>query len=512
MVSGALFATVDAIARAVLRQPDRPFAGLQVLLFGDFLGWGQPTDDGSPQRAQLPPVTTDGRRDYAFDTRAWAELGIAVCELTALHRQSSDPEFGNLLREARMGCLSCDAYLLLRGRDGVPPAEGAVRLRSRNRDVERENASLFDRLPGTVREYDAVDAGPELQRLAACAVPERVVLKVGARVILLANLLAADLANGDCGTVLGFEHASYDIRLGLHSSRTLSEAVPVVQFDRTGEKRTIRRTEWWISRPLDPTEIPADVQAALHTSDAFRTPAEARRIEQWRGGEARECGLLARRWQVPLRLAWAMTVHRSQGLTLHAVDIDAHGVFESGQLYVALSRARTLSSIALRNFRRSGIRADPLAVAYYRSVAAERVPFGRHEGVRLSELHVRDPAYVRRWLADVDDECAAGLRRWAGLPAVLRALTIRCDGSEADARRILDEVERHSRPPVSPAGVAAAAALVHRQPFWGSGNLDADEEGSCAGGLSGAHVFLWAWHADMVEKARDLLGAAAAPR
>ena len=105
MVSGALFEAVDAVGRAILDAPaDRLFGGVQVLVFGDFL--------------QLPPVTV-GRgaaRDYAFRARPWAELKFAVRELTASHRQSADPGFANLLREARLGRLSCDGYLALRER------------------------------------------------------------------------------------------------------------------------------------------------------------------------------------------------------------------------------------------------------------------------------------------------------------------------------------------------------------------------------------------------------------
>eukprot|EP00667_Euglena_gracilis_P002552 EG_transcript_2552 len=304
MVDAPLLTKLDAIARAVRGRPNSPFGGIQLLLTGDFF--------------QLPPVARDGPADFCFKSQAWRDLRLRVVQLTRIFRQR-DTEFVQILQEVRCARLSTETVARLQRRVGVVPAGDIVptKLRALNREVDAENLANLHRLPGPLTTFHATDTGtdPHLRNLQNnCIAPAALQLKVGAQVMLLKNLdPVAGLVNGARGVVEGFAGGEGE------------GGFPVVRF-RGG-----------LTRPLPPAEWTVEVN---------------RRV-------------VARRCQVPLRLAWAVTIHKCQGMEIDAIEVAMAGMFEYGQAYVALSRATSLEGLSLVQFRPDRIRAHPDVVEFY---------------------------------------------------------------------------------------------------------------------------------------------------
>ena len=314
MLSAELLETLDMVARNIRRDgmfSDEPFGGMQVIAFGDFF--------------QLPPVHRyDGERDrswrpFCFDSPVWSELGLSenIIELREVQRQD-EGDFIDLLNKVRTGNVEPkDIYDLnqkcLVGPNNPLPNDGIIptRLYVLNRDVDSENSMRLEELSGKEVVCTARDVWKQKMPLGTPAsvkkkmkegmsmlMPDEVKLKVGAQVMLTRNKdTERNLVNGSRGVVERFEIS----REG--------NPVPVVRFD---SGLTIR---------VDPVEFPR------YNPD---------------GGE----GCLMR-MQVPLKLAWAVTIHKSQGSTLTRASLDITSAFEYGQCYVALSRVRSLDGLWL---------------------------------------------------------------------------------------------------------------------------------------------------------------------
>lgn len=200
MLDGGLLDKLDAVARAARGVPDRAFGGLQLLFCGDFF--------------QLPPVFLGG--GFAFESAAWAAAHVATCELTEIVRQSGDAPFTALLNEVRRGVLSdasaaalaaCHVSRKARPADGIAP----TRLYCRNADVDAENAAELAQLPGAAAAYVGVDdikrepTSSSAERALLEGLdkksPARLELKVGAQVMLSRNWPEHKLVNGSRGVV-----------------------------------------------------------------------------------------------------------------------------------------------------------------------------------------------------------------------------------------------------------------------------------------------------------------------
>jgi hypothetical protein len=294
MVEPKLFTKFEALARDV-RGSTEPFGGIQVIACGDFL--------------QLPPVrpgaTADAPGRFAFDTAAWKETFRANVLLTEGHRQH-EPELLELLRSVRRGELTPQALDTIRAcathaLDFAPGILPTV-LYATNRSVDRINADELAALQEPQFDFKAVDKGDEtLLSVIKQGLPDSVSLRVGAQVRYTINTPKDGLVNGSRGVVLELP-------------RTPGAPV-VVRF--VGKDTPSEVSPQVLDVPGDPDE---------------EEP-------------------LAERSQYPLRLAWAATIHRSQGCTLDLVDVDLEGCFEVGQAYTALSRCRTLLGLRITNFR-----------------------------------------------------------------------------------------------------------------------------------------------------------------
>lgn len=314
MLDGQLFTKLEEIARRV-RCSQLPFGGLQLLLSGDFL--------------QLPPVqkADQDKRLFCFQSTVWKKCGLhkGVIALREPVRQGADPTFVQILNELRLGRVSPQAHEVFKAchKDvkAPPPDDGIVptKLYCVNRDVDKENAVQLDELPGeavVIKAEDAWIAEPcksnrkNLQDTMSKRVPKKMSLKVGAQVILLKNKPDWGLVNGSRGIVVAFR-SNY----------------PMVRFE-TGVTRRLQEEIF-----------------ELNTSN----------------GE----GL--RRSQIPLKLGWALTVHKAAGLTLTRAELRVDRAFEAGQTYVALSRLTGTDGLWIsgKGINQSSTRADPEALQFY---------------------------------------------------------------------------------------------------------------------------------------------------
>ncbi|GFX94273.1 ATP-dependent DNA helicase PIF1 [Trichonephila clavipes] len=302
MVDGEFFEKLEKIAR-IVRRNDKPFGGIQLILSGDFL--------------QLPPVSKKGEnRLFCFQSEAWRNSIDVNIELCMVKRQN-DKNFINILHDVRRGRCSKDVIQKLKAthkhqidKDGIL----ATKLSTHKDDVDIINNSHLEHLPGQLQVFRAVDSCPELARFMNnhCHVVEKIELKVGAQVMLTKNLdLQRGLVNGSRGVITGFDVGK--------------EKLPIVKFV-CGIEQAVNYEKWTVRAPS---------------------------------------GIVLMRKMLPLQLAWAMSIHKSQGMTLDCVEVSLGRVFECGQAYVALSRARSLEGLRVLDIEPSSIRADPKVLKFY---------------------------------------------------------------------------------------------------------------------------------------------------
>ena len=297
----------------------RPFGGIQVIVCGDFL--------------QLPPVPAEknAKEKYAFETNAWKECAFRVVVLKKVHRQAN-ADLVQVLSDVRQGTISRQTEELLKSRCGVEHGEQVIKLRAYAKQVNEINMSCFQKLPEPTCCFTSVDTG-DARELNEMRVPAKLDLRVGARVMLVFNLsIDNGLVNGACGTVVGFHECnaftSFNLPNSYDNLRKLAGTgagafvyCPIVLFD------------GWGSVP----ERLVQIEPKLFRSDGVTTVS----------GES-ESG--SSRLQIPLVLAYAITIHKSQGLTLARYNVDIRENFANGQSYVALSRASSIESLSIEPF------------------------------------------------------------------------------------------------------------------------------------------------------------------
>ena len=294
------------------KENELAFGGVQVVFSGDFF--------------QLPPIGNEwetAREKFAFMSTAWLEAEPVICYLTEQHRQESN-ELNMILNEIRQGNVSENSISLLETRLEFHPDEGEqeTKLFTHNSDVDRINKMYLEQIGGASKVFKAETKGNEVLvdvlKKSVLAM-ENLELRRGAQVMFVKNNYEVGYVNGTMGRVTGFN----------------SEGNPLVKtFD--GELVEAKAESWAIE---DET------------------------------GRA-----LASFTQIPLRLAWAITVHKSQGMTLDAAMIDLSKAFEKGQGYVALSRLRDLQGLRLRGLNQTALEVDELAQkadARFRELSAE---------------------------------------------------------------------------------------------------------------------------------------------
>lgn len=282
---------VDEACR-LIRRKDEPFGGIQVIMSGDFY--------------QLPPINRGDSRAGGFvvHSNVWKELDPSVCYLQEQHRQD-DEDLLDILNALRAGDIRRHhAEKLLARVDEVPPENMIMtELHTVNIDVDRINDTKLDELAGDELFYTQTTTGSDnyvenLQR--SVLAPATLRLKKGALVMAVKNATDRRYANGSIGVVTDFEPAT---------------EYPIVEF-RNGRTVSMLPDTW-----------------------------------ELRDGDKKRASIT----QIPLRLAWAITVHKSQGMTLDAARIDLRKAFVEGMGYVALSRVKNLNNLYLSGINRMAL-------------------------------------------------------------------------------------------------------------------------------------------------------------
>lgn len=307
---------VDRVLRKA-KLSDQPFGGVQMVFCGDFF--------------QLPPVMRQGEAQarFAYHADSWKALDPAVCYLHESHRQS-DEKFLSVLMAIRDGEAASDGAEgigeILMERFGAA-TEGDVeptKLYTHNKDVDAENERELDLLPGEPIEYYMDSSGREhvvATLKKGCLAPEALRLKPGAKVMFVKNSFDEGYANGTLGVV----------------ESCMPNQVLVRTYD--GRHIMVEPASWQVE------------------------------------DNGRVLGQIS---QMPLRLAWAITVHKSQGMSLDAAEIDLSKSFERGMGYVALSRVRTLDGLSIKGMNNMAMQ-----------IHEEALDIDR-EFKRVSEEHVSD--------------------------------------------------------------------------------------------------------------------------
>lgn len=272
---------IDEICRH-MKNTDKPFGGMQVILCGDFF--------------QLPPIARFGEPAalFAYESEIWKTANFKICYLEEQHRQT-DQNFLKVLNEIRKNNLSDQGMKYLKDRQNKKTFQGVepTRLHTHNIDVDLINQRELEKLSSQQREYQMETKGrqPLVESLKkSCLAPENLRLKVGAKVMFVKNNFEEGYVNGTLGKVVAFDHDG-----------------PVVQI-KNGRNIHVKPVSWMIEEDGKP-------KATIG--------------------------------QYPLRLAWAITVHKSQGMSLDAIEVDLSKSFEKGMGYVALSRVRSLDGLTL---------------------------------------------------------------------------------------------------------------------------------------------------------------------
>jgi ATP-dependent exoDNAse (exonuclease V) alpha subunit len=319
MVRCDLLDGLDRRLRATRGRKTEPFGGVQVVMFGD--------------PYQLPPVLKEGAEKHYlmdnypspwfFDSKVWQEVTPRVVELTDVKRQD-EAEFRDILDRMRNGAMtSTDGAVLndIGARRPIP--EGTVTLSTTNASANGINAKALRDLPGKTVTAAAIIEGDFGGQLPA---EEELELKPGARVMFLRNDSATEgsrWVNGTVGTVVKIDAA---VHVALDSDPRNTVEVQPVQWEK-------------IQYTYDP---------------------DTNRVEE---------DIMATFAQFPLRLAWAVTIHKSQGQTLDSAVLDfGRGAFANGQAYVAFSRIRTLDGVFLsRTLQPTDIQVDRRVVEFMRT-------------------------------------------------------------------------------------------------------------------------------------------------
>lgn len=315
------------------KESDEAFGGIQVIAAGDFF--------------QLPPVGKNDEKNrdkFCFMSNAWVEAKFRVCYLTEQHRQD-DSALNDILNAIRAQTIQPQHLKALNQTNQQDIGETFTRLYTHNMDVDNINYQHLNAIEGEAHQFVAVNDGNDklIETLkSSVRAPEELSLKKHAKVMFVKNNFDMGYINGSLGEVIGFED---DDTHGI---------LPKVKL-------------------TDGTELVVEPETWSVDNDAGKT--------------------LASLQQIPLRLAWAITIHKSQGMTLEAAEINLSHTFEKGQGYVALSRLKSIQGLRLLGFNDQALELDSLAIKADRRFQELSEEAEQHfSGADLSKQH---QAFIR---------------------------------------------------------------------------------------------------------------------
>ena len=342
MVSPNIFTSIDKILRA-FKQNDNPFGGIQVILSGDFF--------------QLPPISknNDGKR-FAWQSPSWKELDLQTCYLEKKFRQD-DNQLIFVLDEIRSGNVSQKSHDILNARlkkdldiDFTP-----TKLYTHNMDVDKINNNELVSIDNKsqVFKYTSEGAKSNIEKLFKSAlVQEELTLKKDAVVMFIKNNPEKYYINGTTGVVIDFTKDE--------------QKLPIVKLS-NGYVVKVEYEDWKIEN--DSGKIQAKIS------------------------------------QIPLKLAWAITIHKSQGMTLDAAQIDLSKTFEVGQGYVALSRIKNIEGLKLMGFNDNALSVDTLILSIDpRIKQASKKASEKIESLEENQLNAIQLSYIQKLGGIIDEK------------------------------------------------------------------------------------------------------------
>ncbi len=381
MLDGHYLDKLEAVAKQ-LRNNDRPFGGIQLVLTGDFF--------------QLPPVSKkddDKNVVFCFDSKMWKKCIQKTILLTKVFRQQ-DNELVDILNAIRYGELQNDMIKRIKslGRDvyypdGISPTE----LFPTRREVDISNSRQLEALPGEAKIYESVDvAPPSYQNMLDNSVmaEKKLTLKEDAQVMMLKNKPESELFNGTLGRVLFFSTEKLIRRMKeLYGSSPLDENLitDMRLVSRVIARPDIASSERFMKEVnMRPMERFHKLQTMINDAVTTSIKEQVFPYVKWSLNHGRynyELMLPERfpvdipgdklgleRNQLPLMLCWALSIHKAQGQTIQRLRVDLKNIFESGQVYVALSRAISMDSLQVLNFNPKKISIDPKVKEFYRQL------------------------------------------------------------------------------------------------------------------------------------------------
>jgi len=310
MIKASQFEAVNKICQYIKRNP-RPFGGMQVVCSGDFF--------------QLPPVyktekpadiiqgelfkPSENKQGFVTESAIWKKMDMKICYLDEQFR-TKDKKLTTILNYIRENKAEESKKLLFDYHDNAKELKKVLtKLYTHNIDVDSINYTELGKIKGKEYKYQMTPRGnPVVAEILkkSCLAPEKLILKEGAHVMFIKNNFEAGYVNGTQGKVVGFAAAD----------------LPVV-LTQEGKRITVTYTDWTIEE---------------------------------------ENSVVAGISQIPLRLAWAITVHKSQGMNLDSAEIDLSRCFLAGMGYVALSRLKSLKGLKLMGINNLAFQVNPLAL------------------------------------------------------------------------------------------------------------------------------------------------------
>ncbi len=362
-----------------MKRNDEPFGGIQVVLCGDFF--------------QLPPVARadEPEAKFVYRAKAWREAGFTICYLTEQFRQKDDACL-SILNEIRSGEVSDEARESLKERFNKKTLKNVepTRLFTHNVDVDSVNSNELGKVEAEEASYQMESRGREILVEAlkkSCLAPETLRLKKGARVMCVKNHPEGMYVNGTLGIV---------VSCGFGRELIIQNAA--------GRNITIEKASWKI-------EEDGKVKAEII--------------------------------QYPLRLAWAITVHKSQGMSLDAVEVDLSKSFEPGMGYVALSRVRTLDGLTILGINEMALAVHPEVLEFDGDLrAASKKAEGNLAALETREIAEQQKKFLARIRPLVKEKKISTYEKTAILIRERKSLSQMAKVREVNTETILSHIEK----------------------------------------------------------------------
>eukprot|EP01133_Synstelium_polycarpum_P021412 gene21412-25728_t len=352
-----------------------PWGGMQIVLCGDFY--------------QLPPVpsfqdqsTVEDKdkslvkkRKYCFESESWIDTVDRIIRLEQVYRQK-DTFFSSLLAKLRIGQVDETAVSILKKHQRPLVLANGIRptiLFTTNNKVEETNDHYLQMIKADPVRYESVDALAETEGLNAqktrvlsaiyenskksCLATKSIVMKLGAQIILVRNL-SPTLVNGSRGVIIGFINLTPETQAAVLREFTSGDGKALEQWQRDKIRESMSTASTYLARQTHkmlPVVRFVNGEVELIRPEKFSVFFES--IER------------AYRTQLCIRLAYAITVHKCQGLSLDCAQVSLDRIFEHGQGYVALSRVRSLEGLQIvGDVKRSCFTADPKVHSFYQKI------------------------------------------------------------------------------------------------------------------------------------------------